>query len=63
MTKQQQQKKPKKKTNKNKHSLSKGVNILLEQPVENRQYDVNMNAIGIVVVTESAITFPVPGSW
>ena len=30
--------------------------------IENRQYVVNMKAKGVVVMTESAITFPLPGS-
>ncbi len=30
--------------------------------IKNRQYVVNMKAIGVVVMTQSAITFPLPGS-
>ena len=31
--------------------------------IENRQYLVNTEAIGAVFMTESANTFPLPGSW
>ena len=31
--------------------------------IENGQYLENMKATGVVVLTESAITFPLLGSW
>ncbi len=31
--------------------------------IKNRQYLVNIKAIGVVVMTQSAIIFPLPGSW
>ena len=33
-----------------------------QENIENRQYLVNMKAIGIVIMTESAISFPFPGN-
>ncbi len=33
-----------------------------KKTIENRQHLVNMKAIGVVVMSESAITFPLPGS-
>ena len=42
---------------------NKFVSFIKIDNIKNQQYLANMKAIGLVVMTESAITFPLPGSW